>query len=208
MSSSNKFWQLVGTAVGVAVIFGIIYVLWLVATHLMSFLASANPAISAAIVGAMATVLVSVGGALYTQAQIKKREIAEAHRERKVALYKEFLDVVLRIMAKENKNLSLEPISEQDLIKFLAEFKTSIILWGSPKVIKAQLNFEAISGSGGNVLVAVDKLYLAIRDDIGLSNSGLNNHELVKMYLSDPSEMDRASASNKSFQRTSLSGRH
>jgi len=192
---------------GLAVIFGIIYVLWLVATHLLSFLASANPAIAAAIVGAMATVLVSVAGALYTQAQIQKREIAEAHRERKVALYKGFLDVVLRIMAKENKNLSLTPISDQELVNFLAEFKTSVILWGSPKVIKAQLNFEAVSGSGGNVLLAVDKLYLAIRDDIGLSNSGLNNHELVKMYLRDPSELDRASASNKSLQWTSLTGR-
>lgn len=207
MSSSSKIWQLVWFVLGLAVIFGIIYVLWLVATHLLSFLASANPAIAAAIVGAMATVLVSVAGALYTQAQIQKREIAEAHRERKVALYKGFLDVVLRIMAKENKNLSLTPISDQELVNFLAEFKTSVILWGSPKVIKAQLNFEAVSGSGGNVLLAVDKLYLAIRDDIGLSNSGLNNHELVKMYLRDPSELDRASASNKSLQRTSLTGR-
>lgn len=208
MSSIRKICHFVWLAVGLAVILGTIYAFWLGASHLLSFLAGANPTISAAIVGAMATVLVSVGGALYTQAQIKKREIAEAHRERKVGLYKEFLDVVLRIMAKENKNLSLKAISDQELVNFLAKFKTSVILWGSPKVIKAQLNFEAVSGSGGNVLVAVDKLYLAIRDDIGLSNSGLNNHELVKMYLSDPGEMDRASASNKSLQRTALTGRH
>lgn len=207
VNGSNKLWQLLGFSSVFAVIFGIGYVAWLVATHLLAFLASANPSISAAIVGAMATVLVSVGGALYTQAQNKKREISEAHRERKVELYKEFLDVVLRIMSRQNENLSIEPIPEQELIDFLARFKTSVLLWGSPKVIKAQLSFEDASRNGGNVLIAVDQLYLAIREDIGLSNSGLNNHELVKMYLSDPSEMDSMSASNKSLQRTPLTGR-
>lgn len=207
VNGSNKLWQLLGYALVFAVIFAIGYVAWLGATHLLTFLANANPSISAAIVGAMATVLVSVGGALYTQAQIKKREISEAHRERKVELYKEFLDVVLRIMSGQNENLSIEPIPEQELVDFLAKFKTSVILWGSPKVIKAQLGFEDVSRKGGNILIAVDKLYLAIRDDIGLSNVGLNDHELVKMYLTDPSEMDSMSASNKSLQRTPLTGR-
>ncbi|ALM54595.1 hypothetical protein AR456_08150 [Halomonas huangheensis] len=171
--------------------------------RLLAFLESANPSVSAAVVGSMATVLVGVGGALYTQAQIKKREIEEAHRARKVELYKGFLDMVAKMTAENNEDVSLEPPSPQELVDFMLELKTNIVLWGSPKVINAQLNFQKVSESGGNVLFAVDELYKAIREDIGLSNRGLNKRQLVKMYLRDPSELDAMSASNKALQQTS-----
>ncbi|PKG48692.1 hypothetical protein CXF87_17150 [Halomonas sp. MES3-P3E] len=169
----------------------------------MTFLESANPSVSAAIVGAMATVLVGVGGALYTQSQIKKREIEEAHRARKVEIYKDFLDIAARMMAEGNESVSLKPPTQQELVDFMVGFKTNVVLWGSPKVINAQLNFQKISSEGGNVLKAVDHLYKAIREDIGLSNRGLDKYQLVKMYLSNPDEMDEMSASNKALQRTS-----
>lgn len=207
MTKSAKISHYIGMALAFVLLFGAAYLTWIVVTHLLRFLANANPSVSAAIVGAMATVLVGVGGALYTQSQIKRREIEDAHRSRKVEIYKAFLDVVARVMARTNENVSLEPISEQALVDFLVEFKTNILLWASPKVINAQLNFEKVSSSGGNSLVAVDQLYKAIREDIGLSNRGLDKHQLIKMYLSDPDEMDRASASNNSLQRTSLTGR-
>lgn len=208
MTKPAKTLQYASTALAFALLFCGANLSWLVVTQLLKFLDSANPSVSAAIVGAMATVLVGIGGALYTQAQIKKREIEDAHRSRKVEIYKGFLDVVARVLARENHNVSLEPISEQDLIDFLVEFKTDIILWASPKVINAQLNFQKVSNSGGNSLMAVDQLYKAIREDIGLSNRGLDKHQLIKMHLSNPDEMDRASASNNSLQQTSLTGRH
>mgnify|MGYP005814393581 FL=1 len=144
-----------------------------------------------------------MSGVLYTQSQIKNREIEEAHRSRKVEIYKGFLDMVARLMAKDNPHVSLKAPKEQELINFLVGFKTDVILWGSPKVINAHLNFEKVSNSGGNVLFAVDELYQAIREDIGLSNKGLEKHQLMKMYLKDPGELDAQSASNKALQRTS-----
>lgn len=202
MSKTLKVVQFVSVVFGFALISGAGYLLWLVAARLLTFLESANPSVSAAIVGAMATVLVGVGGALYTQSQIKKREIEEAHRARKVEIYKEFLDIVARLMANGNENVSLKPPSQQELVDFLVGFKTNVVLWGAPKVINAQLNFQKVSSEGGNVLKAVDQLYKAIREDIGLSNRGLDRNQLVKMYLSNPSEMDEMSASNKALQRT------
>jgi len=203
MSKTSKFLQFSSVLFGFALIFGAGYLLWLVAARLLTFLESANPSVSAAIVGAMATVLVGVGGALYTQSQIKKREIEEAHRARKVEIYKDFLDIAARMMAEGNENISLKPPSQQELVDFMVGFKTNVVLWGSPKVINAQLNFQKISSENGHVLKAVDELYKAIREDIGLSNRGLDRHQLVKMYLSNPDEMDEMSASNKALQRTS-----
>lgn len=203
MSKSPKLAQAIGFLIGIGLIIGAGYLAWIVLARLLMFLESANPSVSAAVVGAMATVLVGVGGALYTQAQIKKREIEEAHRERKVELYKGFLDMVSKMMAEQNENVSLKPPSPQELVDFMVEFKTNVVLWGSPKVINAQLNFQKVSESGGNVLFAVDELYKAIREDIGLSNKGLDKRQLVKMYLRDPGELDAMSDSNKALQRTS-----
>ncbi len=202
MNKSSKPAQYVGIFLGFGLTIGTVYLLWIVLSQLLTFLKGANPSISAAVVGAMATVLVGVGGALYTQAQIKKREIEEAHRSRKVEIYKGFLDMVARMMAIQNPNVSLEAPTQQKLVDFMVGFKTDIVLWGSPKVINAQLAFERVSNSGGNILIAVDTLYKAIREDIGLSNRDLDNHQLVKMYLKDPDELDAMSNTNNAFQRT------
>ncbi|MCH8493427.1 MAG: hypothetical protein LAT53_09370 [Idiomarina sp.] len=112
MSKTSKILQFGSVLFGFVLFFGTGYLLWLVAARLLTFLESANPSISAAIVGAMATVLVGVGGALYTQSQIKKREIEEAHRARKVEIYKDFLDIAVRMMAEGNENVSLKPPSQ------------------------------------------------------------------------------------------------
>lgn len=197
MKEPNR--QRLVAAGGIALLAVFAGILWLAVSKFLAFLSAANPSIAAAIVGGMATILAAVGVALYTQSQTSRREIEEAHRARKVEIYKEFLDLVARMMAAQNTNVSLKPPSEQELIDFLVKFKTQIILWGSPRVIKAQLEFEKTSNRGGNVLFAVDDLYKAIRDDIGLSNFGLNNRELVKMYLKDPTELDRMSATNQTL---------
>lgn len=198
----TRFTHFIYIIVGAGLIFGTGYLVYVIGARLLSFLERANPSVAAAVVGAMTTLLVGLGGVLYTQAQIKKREIEEAYRSRKVEIYKGFLDLVARMMASNNKNYSQKSPSEKELVEFLVGFKTSIILWGSPKVIIAQLEFERTSSEGGNVLKAVDNLYKAIREDIGLSNRGLNQHQLVKMYLKNKNEIDEMSESNQALRQS------
>jgi len=181
---------------GFVLIAGILYGLWMAVSFFISSLASADPKISAAIIGAMTTIFVGIAAVIITQRQIKIREIEEAHREKKVEIYQKFLSTVTSLIAGKNNQVTIKAPTEQELIDYLVEFKTEILLWGSPKVIKAQLEFERISGSNGDVFMAVDNLYKAIREDIGLSNSGLNNLELIKIFLKDPSELDKIRASN------------
>src|SRR5690625_1868717 len=76
---------------GAALVIGLLFLMWLVFSTLLKFLENANPSVSAAVVGAIATVLVGLGVANYTQNQIKAREIESAHRSRKVEIYSGFL---------------------------------------------------------------------------------------------------------------------
>ena len=190
---NKEKWQAI---LGLFLIAGILYALWVAVYFFITSLTSADPKISAAIIGAMTTIFVGIAAVIITQRQIKLREIEEAHREKKVEIYHKFLGTVTSLIAGQNDQVTIEAPTEQELIDYLVEFKTEILLWGSPKVIKAQLEFERISGSGGDVLTAVNNLYKAIREDIGLSNAGLNDLELIKIFLKDPDELDKIRASN------------
>lgn len=156
-------------------------------------ISSANPEVSAAIVGGMATVLVGISVVLLSQAHERKRASIEAHRLKKVAIYQKFIDMISKMIGANNPNLSIKAPTEKELTQYLFNFKSEILLWGSPNVVQAQINFEKISeGVADNkkLFLAVNNLYLAIREDIGLSNSGLNNLELVKLHLNDQARKD------------------
>ena len=171
---------------------------WFIYKLLSLFLVTlkdADPKIAAAIIGSVATVIVGLCAVLYTQKQIKQRDIDEAHREKKVAMYSEFLNIVQRTMSGQNKNVPVKPISDKQLLTSLLKFKTEIMLWSSPGVINSFVQFQEISAARSSIdklLPAVEKLYREMRKDIGLKNSGLPDNQLVKMYLKDPSELDDA----------------
>lgn len=183
----KDFWL---AALGFAIIGFIIYGFWIGFEFFIDALKNSDPKITAAILGAMATIFVGLTAVIITQNQIRLRDREEAHRSKKVEIYEKYLKTVQAIMSGTNDNVSMEAPSNQELVDYLVKFKTEIMLWGSPEVIKMQLEFQRVSQKGGNIFNAVNNLHRAIRTDIGLSNKGLNKLELVKMYLSDPDELN------------------
>jgi len=186
MTKKDWFWGCVGLLL-VAVC---LYTSYELVILFIKKLSALNHNISAAIIGAMATIIGGILVVTISQSQARKRAVEESHRSKKVEIYKEFLEIVSRMMASENEQVSIKAPTEKELIKYMVGFKSDLILWGSPKVIKAQLDFESASVKKMAVIQAANNLYLAIREDIGLSNRGLTNYELIKMYLKDPSEID------------------
>lgn len=169
-----------------------LYLAWLVLSFFQNILSAANPTNAAIIIGTMITVSVTFISAILTQRQIRLREIEEAHREKKVEIYQNFIQTIASMTGGQNEQVSIEAPTEQELIDKLFKYKYDILLWGSPKVIKLQLEWDQVQSKDGDVFTIVDNLYKAIREDIGLSNSGLNNLELIKLFLKDPDELDKA----------------
>ncbi|KQT33279.1 hypothetical protein [Methylophilus sp. Leaf414] len=180
----QKVFQII---LGLSLVGGIVYGAWLLLNAFVAAVTAASPEVVAAIVGAMATVLVGISAVLISQAHERKRSSEEAHRLKKVEIYQSFIDMISRMIGSSNQNLALKQPDTQELVHYLFKFKADILLWGSPKVIKAQIEFENVSESGDTkkLFMSVNALYLAIREDIGLSNSGLNKMELVKLYLNN-----------------------
>ena len=137
------------------------------------------------------TLIVGLGAVLISQNKIKKRELAEAHRENKIELYNRFNDKIFELFAGTNEKVTGKNPSEQNLIDFMVKFKRDLIFRASPKVIKAIIKFEESSNnpnSENSVLRRVDDIYLAMRDDIGLSNFGLDGLQMIQLSLKDKSE--------------------
>ncbi len=202
MTKEDWFWGLLGL-----VLIGLgLYAAYEFLSFFIVKLNSLNPNVAAAIIGGMATVLAGTLAVLLTQHQARKRAAEDSHRDKKVEIYKKFLETVSRMMAGENKDVPIKALSQKELIKYMVEFKTELILWASPQVIKSQLDFEKSSKTGEDIFTAVNNLHLAIRADIGLSNRGLSDYELVKMYLKDPDEVNNLKSSNKSSKKDAKSG--
>ncbi|WP_155834378.1 hypothetical protein [Halotalea alkalilenta] len=148
---------------------------------------------------ALATIIaafIGLCGIIFSQWQSKKREISESHRENKIEVYQIFFDVVreLRDQQRMNSELSTpEEIFENYKDQF-DKLNDGIVLWSSPKVIKAWLKFKSHNSGPNNpedILIAVDNVYKAIRSDLGNSNFGLQHGDIIKMYLSDPNELKK-----------------
>lgn len=185
------------TILGILAVGVTLYSGWLALSFFLDALVSIDPKISAAIIAAMTTVFVGLAAVIITQKQIKIREIENAHRDKKVIIYQKFLQTISAMQAGLNDKVTLNAPSEQELIDYLVDFKTEILLWGSPNVIKTHLDFNKASQNSGDVFLAVDNMYKAIREDMGLRNNGLNNLELVKLFLSDPEELDEIRSTSK-----------
>lgn len=182
-----KVREFLGAAVVLILIGGVCSGVWVLGGSLVTSLASASSEVAAAVIGAMATVLVGVSAVLLSQAHERRRSREEAHRLKKVEIYQEFIGVITRMIGAANQNLAIKEIEPGELAIYLFRFKSEILLWGSPRVIRAQIKFESVAGKVDIKLLfnAVNELYMAIREDVGLSNFGLNSLELMKLYLNE-----------------------
>jgi hypothetical protein len=169
----------------IVVLFIIGYGVYFLSTIFIAKLLIINPNVSAAIIGAMATTIAAVAAVLISNGNAKLREIEETHRPKKVEIYFELLQLFENAIAASNENLNVKVILQQKLLNSIVKLKTNLILWGGPKVIKSLKSFEQASKNGEDVVLAVDNLLRAIRDDIGLSNKGLSEYEIVEMYLNE-----------------------
>ena len=169
-----------------AVIFFVLYLLYVVVNAFVVLILSMNVSVSAPLLGGVLTVLGSVISILLSQYYTKKRESQDAFRQKKIEIFEKHLSFVIDMMELQKIEGKCHA-DDKELAKRMMAFKCDLIKWGNPKVIKAQIEFENLSLKQKDdhraLFVAFDELYLAIRKDLGFSNRGLNNQELLALIL-------------------------
>lgn len=146
--------------------------------------ANANPTAQAAIIAG----LVALVTLLFTFLKERSRAFREVHREKKIEIYSQFYDLLFAFM--ENAK-SDNPAGEDDALvqQSFMKIARGIMFYGSPKVVTSFANFKSSSGTDEFDLrvsmVNIGKILLAMREDIGLSNRGLDEITIHQIYIRD-----------------------
>ena len=118
----------------------------------------------------------------------KKKDIELQLRERKIVVYKKFIDYLfVKVFSSVKRNKQL---SEKDMENFMIEFQKDVIFWGSDEFIrkfgKWRNNYKKEDDIQG--FLYFEELLRAIRRDTGHKNSNFEEYELLKLFVNDLEE--------------------
>ena len=145
-----------------------------------------NPSVGAALIAGTATVISSVYIASYNSRKAKERVAFEAHREKKAAVYSEFMDMVIQLMKNTKEGKEGDDVLPDNLEEFFYNFTAKITVYGGPGVVKAFAEWRTASShddSGNKAMLLIDKLFREMRTDLGESNKGIATNELMGLYI-------------------------
>lgn len=162
------------------------YIIYEVFIWLSTSLKDVDPSVGAALIAGTATVISSVFIASYNSRKAKEKSAFDAHREKKAETYNEFMDVVIQLMRNSKEGKKGDEVLPENIEEFFYNFTSKIMVYGGPGVVKAYSNWRTESASGTNAaqsLLLVDSLFRAMRADLGESNKGIEENELLGLFI-------------------------
>ena len=165
-----------------------LFMLTAIAVMLWLMLSSWEKEVTAALIVGVT----SVGALIATRINEKKKEYEQALRERKTPLYEEFMTLALRqLMADDPKEP--KPTTEE-MARFFRNWLPKFVIWGSDEVVKEVVQWKRDRAmhqnkSGVESLLEAERLLLAIRADLGHTNKGLKEKDLLSLFVTDIDEL-------------------
>ncbi|MDZ7616964.1 MAG: hypothetical protein U1E05_08170 [Patescibacteria group bacterium] len=139
-------------------------------------------AIVAGAVTVAAAIITLVVGKVWEQ----RVKIQQEVREKKVPVYEKQIETFFAVMFAQKTGA--KAASPEELQKAFLAFTEKLIIWGSPEVIKAWSAFRLHDWQNTTPQAGFLKLEAfirAIRADLGGSNSGLPDGELMRLFIND-----------------------
>lgn len=178
------------TLIGLAVLLVLGALLVVIVRAVFSLLSSADPAVLAAVIVTSGTVLVSVGSLILSNRSQARQQAQQAQHDRKAEAYEELLTYWFWVM-RECRNAPPAKRKQADE-KYRATVPQKLITWGSEDVVK---EFTAQVGPSGvteeTSILGFEKLLLAVRRDLGHTNKGLEEGDLLRPFLTGVDEAVR-----------------
>ena len=146
---------------------------------------NASPDLIVAVIAGSATIFASVLALVISRHHQTKREQQIAHREKKVELYNEFLLKLFDLFAGEYK----KTMDTTALVPFLREMHRNIILWAGPNVVISYSDWNQLLVKRPARAIHIIKMidfFLALRQDLGHSNEGIQYEHLLGLLLKNP----------------------
>lgn len=184
-----KTWhKAVAWLVGIGVIGGLGYIIasGQMTTNLAVGVLTTLGVVLAAVVTQMLTKQREIDARQFEQ----RREIESRHFEEKRAIYDELLSVYSDVLRQSIKALGKprKQLSEQQIAAKLFDLKRKVLLWSDRDVIvwwleQSETGRNDATPSATEPLLQFDRLILAMRDELGKDNTGMEPGDLISMFL-------------------------
>ena len=141
------------------------------------------------LVAAATTVIVAVFTIMAGRYFERRKEIEAAYRDKKTAIYEEFLVGLFEILLESTQG-EASPNQEPDpnTVKFLREHHRKLILWSGPTSLKAYSDWYRtllLAPTSAQTVLKMEKFFLAFRTDLGHSNRGLKDGDVLRLMVND-----------------------
>jgi len=174
--------QIVSGITGLAIIGLVLWAfLWLVVAIWHRFV-GLNANLAVGLLTACTTVLVAALTVSFGRYFERKKEIEAHFRDKKIAIYDEFLKEFFQLYYGD-KNAS------SNMVDFLREWQRQAMLWGGAGVLTSFLKWRVHLAKGtpdAKSLFLMEEFFRALRKDLGLSNRGLVRGAFIRMILRHP----------------------
>ena len=173
--------------ISLAVLAGLVWVLYTVLARLVAHLMTLSPNVAASIIAASATVLVATLSVLLAKRLEIRTLIFKEHRDKKIPIYEGLIKFFFDVMFKAKKGA---PVSEAEILDFLQGFVEKITVWGSDDVLKAVIAFKSQASDvtaqdPAKSLFVLENMLFAIRRDLGHKNKNLKQGDLLSLFVTD-----------------------
>lgn len=180
----NKIKQILSMLLGLGIVGGLLWLFYKIIALVFQTLSTLDSNVSIAIVAGSATILASTLTVVITRYYQTKRDREAAHRDKKIDLYDEFLSKLFEIFLGDDK----EKKNNKNLVAFLREIQRKITLWSGPDVIRAYAEWHYELTTQGDIpkakgMIKMMDFFLALRKDLGHSNSGIKHEHLIRFML-------------------------
>lgn len=156
------------------------------------------PGVAPAIITGCATILTATCTVMAARHFERRKELAVLHREKKTQMYDLFLKNLFTVIGVQTGPPDPAVVG-LDQPHFLNEWQRTLILWAGPETVSAYCVWKAklvTAPHSIDTLLALERLLLAIREDIGHSNGGLETGQLTAMFLRNAEQIIAVAKAN------------
>lgn len=166
------------------------YEIWQLTQFVIEGARQLEPSVYVPLATTIAAASLGLVATLWTQTVTRRREIEAAHRERKVEIYLQLMQLIQKLLLQAKPELGSEKLDTNQLALELLTIRTKAVVWGSPSVLRPLAKLTQSGLSTAEIFTTLEELQRAMRRDLGLSNFGLENGFFAKLPLANPKEYD------------------
>ena len=151
------------------------WLVWVFVTNI----SAADASVKAGLIGLLGMFSV----AIVSNYQTKNREIDARHFLHKREGYMKLIDLVFDLIQSQKANRN---VPNNKLLRDIASFKKTLIIWGGPETVEAWNNYEILSSSSPDaktMIKEMEKILRSIRKDLGHNDTQLKFGHLSALIL-------------------------